>query len=120
MTVRRFFKFGLIINLLLTLYFFFQQGISSGVALPHFDKFGHFCAFFVLAMCVDLGTRIRSFYAILILFGYGVAVEWIQSYIPGRDASMGDIIADLSGVSAYYFIAINSRWLKRIRSGHSE
>jgi VanZ family protein len=67
--------------------------------LPTNDKVGHFLAYFVLAgnlflICDSLYQRQK---ALLFLVLYGLLMEFIQSYIPGRDASLLDIIANSSG-----------------------
>ena len=104
MRVKQFFLFSFFANFALTLYLFFQQGINSGVEIPHFDKVGHFIAFFVLATCLDLGSKIKPLIALTFLASYGVIVEFVQDTIPGREASLADIIADVSGVLFYYFV----------------
>lgn len=114
MTVRRFFLLGLIFNFTLSLYLFLQQGVSSGVSLPHFDKVGHFIAFFALAICFHLGTRIKAVFALLLLLAYGVAIEFAQSHIPGREASLADILADMAGALCYYAFAAKSQFLTKL------
>ena len=116
MKLKNVFQFALIGTFLLTLYFFFQQGLSSGIELPHFDKVGHFIAFFVLALCVDFATSLNRIASIITLVVYGIIVELVQSYIPGREASVADIFADSAGVIAYYLLIVNSERLKRFRA----
>jgi VanZ family protein len=114
--VKQFFLFSFFANFALTLYLFFQQDISSGVEIPHFDKVGHFIAFFVLATCLDLGTSIKRAYVISFLAGYGVFVELVQDTIPGRQASLADILADVSGVIFYYFVFQYTIIIKKLKS----
>lgn len=116
MKLKRFFQIALAGNFLLTLYFFFQQGINSGVELPHFDKVGHFIAFFMLTLCVDFATSFKRLTVASMLIIYGISVEFIQSYIPGREASLADIVADTAGVLTYYLVIIKSELLKRFRT----
>jgi len=118
--IKRFFQISLIANFLLSLFFFFQQGIHSGVSLPHIDKAGHFIAFFVLAICVDLGTRANKYLAMFLLVGYGILVEFVQSHIPGREASIGDIVADSAGVLFYYFIFLHLKMIKNYKASIDE
>ena len=116
MRIRLFFQFALVANFSLSLYLFLQQGGNSGVSIPHIDKVGHFIAFFVLAVCTDFAIKIRPVFAIALLSIYGISVEVMQSFIPGRDATLGDFIADLAGVLAYYFIVARTVLVKRFRA----
>ena len=116
MRVSHFFLFSFFVNFALTVYLFFQQGISSGVAIPHFDKVGHFIAFFVLAACLDLGSKLKVILAVVFLASYGIVVEFIQDSIPGREASFADVIADVAGVLFYYFIFKKTALIQKIKS----
>lgn len=116
MKLKHFFQFALIGNFSLTLFFFFQQGLSSGVEVPHFDKVGHFIAFFVLALCVDFATDLKKAISVFALVTYGILVEVIQGYIPGREASIADIVADSAGVIAYFILAANSKLLQKFKA----
>lgn len=116
MRLRLFFQFALVANFSLSLYLFLQQGGHSGVAIPHIDKLGHFIAFFVLALCTDFATRLTPIFAIGLLSIYGISVEVMQSYIPRRDASLGDFIADLAGVLAYYGMFARIALVKQYRA----
>ena len=117
MRIRLFFQFALVANFSLSLYLFLQQGGNSpGFSIPHFDKVGHFIAFFVLALCTDFATKLKSLFAITLLSIYGISIEVMQSFIPGRDATLGDFIADLSGVLAYYGIVARTALVKRYRA----
>lgn len=98
------------------MYFFFQQGLSSGVELPHFDKIGHFIAFFVLTLCVDFATSLKRLTAAALLAFYGISVELIQNQIPGREASLADIAADFAGVLAYYMLVVKSEFIAKLRA----
>lgn len=71
------------------------------------DKVLHFGLYFVLGSTLAWG-RDRSGrvvgHALLVVLGvlYGVTDEWHQSFVPGRDASFADWIADCIGVVAGY------------------
>lgn len=116
MRIRLFFQFALVANFSLSLYLFLQQGGHSGISIPHIDKVGHFIAFFVLALCTDFATKLKPFIAVTLLSIYGVSIEIMQSYIPGRDATLGDFIADISGVLAYYCVVARTALVKRFRA----
>ena len=44
-----------------------------------------------------LGPRRGALAALLFLAAWGVLDEWHQSFVPGRDPSAGDVVADLVG-----------------------
>jgi VanZ family protein len=68
------------------------------------DKVQHFMAFWVLSCCVDLAFPRHRFllwkFAPLVL--YGVAIELVQSQVPGRDASWLDLLTDVSAIALYW------------------
>ncbi len=70
------------------------------------DKVGHFAAYgslFMLALFsfqVTL-TRIVAFLLSVIL---GITMEWLQSYVPGRDPSAIDALANFAGLVFGIFV----------------
>ncbi len=91
---------------------------------PHQDKLFHAGAYAVLAYLwagaltgpIGRGANGRQhrqsrrlLLAVLISAGYGLTDEYHQSFIPGRDASLGDWLADtvgaIIGVRLYVIIA---------------
>ncbi len=89
------------ILLLLTVAWLSHQSVlPAGMGLPApWDKVAHGCGFFVLGLAVALGWADRApmwlLFALLAL--YGATDEVHQSFVPGRDASIGDWLADLLG-----------------------
>ncbi len=76
---------------------------------PHADKVLHFGAYGLWALLgtvpvVRLWPRIGGVRLALIvgIAGalYGLGDEWHQSFVPGRDASVGDLAADAAGAFA--------------------
>lgn len=78
------------------------------------DKFIHVCIYFPLAFLFYLslnrsGIKRYVFLAAVILtVFYGVTDEFHQSFVPGRDSSIGDAFADfvgalLGGIGASFF-----------------
>jgi VanZ family protein len=77
---------------------------------PHIDKLLHLCVYSLLAMliCRALSTigplnagKWRLFvYAVLLTTLYGLSDEWHQWFVPGRDASAADLLADFAGALA--------------------
>lgn len=71
------------------------------------DKLIHAAVYALLALLVRLalaGTRLAAGPALLLAFGlasaYGVSDEFHQSFVPNRDASAGDLVADAVGALA--------------------
>jgi VanZ family protein len=83
--------------------------------IPGGDKLAHLGAYAVLGACLAWGQRRQrggapaapGAGALLILVGalYGASDEFHQSFVPGRDASAADWIADLCGVTLGYLAA---------------
>jgi len=90
-------------------------GIISVPLFPHADKLLHFCVYAFLAFLTarDLIAE-KPFWspmkikvaAILFASLYGVSDELHQAFVPERDASVFDVIADVAGSisgSVFYF-----------------
>lgn len=63
------------------------------------DKAKHVFAFLVLATGLLRYWRISWPIAVLGLLGYGILIEVVQSYVPGRTASAADVLADIAGIA---------------------
>ena len=73
---------------------------------------GHFTVYGVLAVLVwwalglaRLSPGRRLALAFLVAILYGLSDEWHQSYVPGRDASLFDIVIDAIGAGTGLAIA---------------
>lgn len=73
---------------------------TGGLSLWHIDKIGHFLAYAGMAILAFLTFRsgIARTLALLFAVALGAALEWGQSFIPGRDMSLIDEIANTLGV----------------------
>ncbi|QYJ77267.1 VanZ family protein [Shewanella sp. FJAT-52076] len=98
------FKIILVIALCITSYLVFSKP-SYPQSIPHLDKVGHFGTFFGLAWLTQLAFRPRWYIMLLALAAYAGLIEVIQSRLPYRSASWGDIAADLAGVAAFFLTA---------------
>ena len=68
------------------------------------DKLVHFCYFGVMALLLVHGLGRRWWWLPLVLVPLvGAFDEWHQLYVPGRDGSVYDWIADLAGTAAYVY-----------------
>lgn len=71
---------------------------------PHQDKVFHAGIFFLLFISMIINRDLcRGFHPLPILFAsgiiYAVSDEIHQSFIPGRDCSAGDLLADIAGLA---------------------
>ena len=85
-----------------------QATIQNVIELPPLmnnDKILHYCAFGVLAFLLDYAfPRSRfGFAKIMVLILYGLGIEYVQSFLPYRSASAGDLYADILGICTYAF-----------------
>lgn len=87
----------------------FFGSISPSLAPPgryHIDKLVHFMANFCVALYPLWLCKKRYYkiYTVILLILCGIIVELIQQNIPGREASMGDVIANSLGVMSAYIV----------------
>jgi len=99
---RRIYKVLLIITLTVCTALFAKEIKPSGIYIDHADKVAHFGVFFVLAFITHHATRSPIWFQLCLLIGYGVTIEYMQSALPYRQASIGDFVADVVGASSYY------------------
>ena len=90
---------------------------------PGADKLVHGGLFLILGLSLAwgkgrAGSGVSGLVVLLMGVGYGVLDEWHQSFIPGRDASVGDWVADSAGVmlGLVLFTSFSSRFRKNRRS----
>ena len=75
----------------------------GGSSIDQLDKLQHFMAFSTLAVTWALARSPsrRGHWAIAAwLLLYGALIEIVQAYVPGRDASWLDLMADAVGIAA--------------------
>jgi len=97
---------------------------NGGVSVGNSDKFGHFFAYggmSVLAL-LSFDSKPARLVALLGAVGLGALLEWGQSFVPGRDMSLADGIANALGVlvgalSFRFFGYILLNWIRPHRSG---
>lgn len=93
--------------------------INQGIPMQNGDKAGHFLAYTGLSLlvCLAFAKRNQQIAALLLALGLGFLLEWGQSFVPGRDMSALDGLANslgiLTGIIIYYFQGdILKRWLR--------
>lgn len=83
---------------------FFTQNPPSGPQIPHLDKAIHFGLFFILAASMHYAFRLHWIWSMLLLTGYGIAIELIQQQLPTRGADFWDVVADVAGAATFYLL----------------
>ena len=84
--------------------FLLSESSGLGIGLPPgADKLVHGGLFLILGLFlawgkVRTGSGVSGLLFLLMGVGYGALDEWHQSFVPGRDASVGDWVADSAGV----------------------
>jgi VanZ family protein len=73
------------------------------------DKLGHCLVFLILAIISDhaYATTHFNLRKASLLLAYGIAIECLQYYVPGREFSFLDMLADAAGL-LLYFIVVNT------------
>ncbi|MEM8843800.1 MAG: VanZ family protein [Pseudomonadota bacterium] len=97
--------------------------MPSGVeAAIHFnDKIIHAIAYFSLMLACDFSWKSGKFLIIkaaMILF-YSGMIEYLQSFVPGREMSMLDIVANAVGIGFFVLLTPlfqNFQLYQRLRS----
>ena len=85
------------------------------------DKANHFIAFMTLYILLSLAYKNLSILMkIALLLAFGMQIEIVQSFIPGRDFSGFDVVADSVGIAigivTYYFYEKYRRKLTKASS----
>lgn len=99
--------------------FIFNLSSRSDVGVQH-DKIAHTCAYGLLSLLYlwALRLHIKSLplllaAAVTLTIIYGASDEYHQSFVPGRNASMDDVMADAIGaILGGLFYALITRFSK--------
>lgn len=83
----------------LVLWLSLRPGSGDPQNIPHIDKLAHFLAYFGYATLAILWVKTGRFALWLVFFLclYGVLMEFLQGFIPMRDRSFLDVIANTAG-----------------------
>ncbi|MBO7475453.1 MAG: VanZ family protein [Campylobacter sp.] len=81
------------------------------------DKINHAFAFFVLFILANFAFKIRKIWIIFWLIIFGLQIEIVQSFLPNREFSFLDIVADFIGICIGFFATkIYEFWRKNGKS----
>jgi len=74
------------------------------------DKANHFIAFFTLYVTLSLGyPKLELFKKVMILLAFGIQIECVQYFLPNREFSLLDVVADGVGI-VFGIIVVKSLW----------
>lgn len=98
-----------------------RESVPLPMWFPNQDKVYHFVEYgllgFLLAHAAPGLTHKRRFWIAFVLGSlYGLSDEFHQSFVPGRDASVWDWIADSTGVWMGAYIYLRSENVLRTRT----
>lgn len=113
------FRIALVVTLI-TILFLATTSRSIPVAENVNDKANHLLAFGALALLGDFAFPATTFglKKFLWLLSYGLLIELIQYFLPYREASFLDLMADATGLAIYwmfnrvlrFFPLLGQRW----------
>jgi VanZ family protein len=89
---------------------------SSSFNFQHFDKVKHIIVFFLLSFLLNRSSsnaskRIRN---VIALFIFGVFIEFLQLFMPDRQVSLGDLLANLIGILLFQITySLRKFWQKK-------
>lgn len=70
------------------------------------DKLNHGAAFVVLSFLLSYSypEKTLPFRDFILLMGFGILIEIVQYFVPGRSCSLEDLVADASGLAVFYLL----------------
>ena len=88
--------------------------LSIKVIENSWDKANHFIAFFALYLTFAFGfEKVSVVSKIALLLLYGLQIEIIQAFLPFREFSLFDIVADFIGILIGVFAASQLRFIRK-------
>lgn len=93
----------------------------SGIEIPGNDKVGHFIAYAVLTINAGLLLDRKKWLVMLFVCAlYGLLLEYLQGFVPGRSVTIYDVYANTLGVLIGWLILFTFketilRLLRRIK-----
>ena len=86
---------------------------SAGIELGEHDKWNHFIAYLVLALnwCFIKNKRGLFVLGLLICICYGLSLEYLQGFVPGRVPSWLDAVANTGGGLTGFLLYSSTKYL---------
>lgn len=88
-------------GILLGLFGLGAQPVAVGLVPVPWDKVAHGLVFAVLAAAMGLASGLRGWRMVLLAVGAALLIgaldEWHQMFLPGRQAGLDDLAADVAG-----------------------
>jgi len=101
---------GLLLYCLFIYWLSSHSSIPAPMWFPYQDKLYHAGAYFILGALIWTSLRcwiqtpiILTLFTVFLGGLYGISDEWHQSFVPGREVSAEDWLADFIGVSMAVF-----------------
>jgi len=70
----------------------------GGITIEVNDKIGHFIAYCVLMVNIGLFTPAKKYlYVLIFVVAYSALMEYCQGFVPGREVSWADVLANFTG-----------------------
>ncbi|PPD35647.1 MAG: teicoplanin resistance protein VanZ [Methylomonas sp.] len=97
-----------------------QQRLPMPTAFEFQDKFLHTGAYWVMAILswralrhFGLSTKTLALVSFVFCSLYGITDEWHQSFVPGRESSHADWLADSIGAALAVILLSKSKLIRR-------
>ena len=95
--------------------------VDLPLKVSYLDKIAHFFEYAVLAMLLERSIyRMGRFsvcktalFALILSSGYGIVMELVQRYIPGRSAELYDVVFNTIGVTCGIILGEMTIWRKK-------
>lgn len=85
---------------------------KSGLEIQSNDKVNHFIAYACLTFSGLAANILKGKFGLVLFFIlFGILMEWLQGFVPGRDQSFFDTVANILGVGIGFFIHRSMRRL---------
>lgn len=114
-TYKNMFKLALVVAVLVTSYLVFSKP-NYPQTFSHMDKVGHLGSFFALSYLAHYAFKPKWYYLCAALGSYAILIELVQSRLPYRSASVGDVAADFAGIALFYLLNFSILQYRKLRS----
>ncbi len=107
--IQRLIALGLLVLMLVALFFGGAQPQAVNLVPAPWDKLAHIAFFFMLTVLLIRYLSLSVVFGICLVLVVGVADEVHQTFLPGRMADWDDWLADLVGTALGWSISVSKR-----------